>query len=133
MWLYYVSIVFLFVFLCPLACSQELSRMVPYNYLLLFGFTLCESYVVAVFCTFFDPWIVLVAALMCLGVTFALTLYACLTTTDFTTCMGSMVVVLAAFIILGIFMFSVSSLSVAYKIYCFLGVLVYGIYLVIDT
>lgn len=62
----------------------------------------------------------------------ATTAYACLTKTDFTIKWGILVVILVAMLFLAIFMiFSYS--KVAYIIYCTLGVILFGIYLIIDT
>jgi hypothetical protein len=65
-------------------------RKVPTNYCLLFGFTFCESYLVSVICGMSNPRLVLMATFMTLGITLALTLYACTTSSDFTMMGGSL-------------------------------------------
>ncbi len=72
------------------------------------------------------------AAVMTSGVTMALTCYAMTTKTDFTICGGVCFMLLMAlflFAIFGIFF----NIPILYTFYCTLGVIVYGIYLIMDT
>jgi len=55
----------------------------PWNVLLLSLFTLAESYMVSMICSFYTPESVLNAAIATLGATIGLTLYAVKTKTDF--------------------------------------------------
>ena len=48
LWLYWIAFVILFSIMIALVCFHKPARKVPRNYILLFIFTLCESYVVAV-------------------------------------------------------------------------------------
>ncbi|CDW91296.1 UNKNOWN [Stylonychia lemnae] len=117
---------------CGMFCIQSLARTAPINYVLMFGFTICEAYIVAFICaTVRNPLIVAQAAFMTAGIVFALTLYAVQSKTDFTV-MGGMAFVLAV----GFIMFSMLSFlfgPTMRLIYCTLGVLIFGFYLVIDT
>lgn len=61
-----------------------------------------------------------------------LTIYACNTEEDFTTKFGILLVLLACLIVLGITSFFVSSPFLT-NLYCCVGVLLFGVYLVIDT
>lgn len=113
-------------------CSRKLARQVPWNYVILGLFTFFEAYLVSTICGMTDPQIVLMAAIMTLTVTCALTLYACTTDRDFTV-MGSMIfILLTILLLLGIFGLFTSNPFI-HVVYCSLGVLVYSLYLVYDT
>ncbi len=118
-------------------CYKSVARTVPYNYTCLGVFTLCMSYMVSCICSIVGQDnegqnIVLIAAVMTLGVTFALTLYAFYTKTDFTMMGGFLFCFAIVLLIFGIFaIFSHS--KIAYIIYCACGVILYSIYLIYDT
>jgi len=115
-----------------LFCCTENARRVPLNYVLLLSFTLCESYMVAFICSVYETSTVLLAAMMTLGVTLALTAYACYTTTEFNSFRGAGVVMLSILILFGIF--GISRLGgFADLLFCCLGVAVYGFYIIYDT
>lgn len=73
-----------------------------------------------------------VAALMTLAIVLSLTLYAIFTRTDFTTMWGILVVLVTALLMLGIFTW-IAWTPFLDNLYCCLGIIVFGIYLVIDT
>ena len=117
---------------CALVCCQNLARKVPTNYYLLLAFTILEAYTVAFVCaTVKDPLIVLAAAFMTAAIVIALTAYAVFTKTDFTACGGCITVIGCAFVIFSLFSFLFG--PTMHLIYCILGVIVFGIYLVFDT
>mmetsp|Transcript_4637 Transcript_4637/g.4358 ORF Transcript_4637/g.4358 Transcript_4637/m.4358 type:complete len:195 (-) Transcript_4637:25-609(-) len=117
---------------CALACGRNLSRSVPTNYILTFFFTLCMGYVASYVCAVVDdPQIVFSAAFMTAGIVIALTIYAMTTKSDFTICGGMLFVVLASFIILGLFSFLFG--PGMKLVFCSFGVILFGIYLVADT
>lgn len=76
--------------------------------------------------------VVVVAACMTLAIVVSLSIYAIFTKTDFTTKYGIVIVLLVALLMLGIFTLIFQSAWLQ-NIYCALGVIVFGIYLVIDT
>jgi FtsH-binding integral membrane protein len=117
---------------CVLFCVRGIAKKVPHNYLLTAAFTFCEAYVVA-FCvaSVNDPMIVVTAAFMTAGIVVGLTIYAMTTKTDFTFCGGTLFVVGAAFIMFGLFSFMFG--STFRLVYCTLGVILFGIYLIVDT
>eukprot|EP01017_Pseudomicrothorax_dubius_P027187 TRINITY_DN3100_c0_g1_i1.p1 TRINITY_DN3100_c0_g1~~TRINITY_DN3100_c0_g1_i1.p1 ORF type:complete len:280 (-),score=52.99 TRINITY_DN3100_c0_g1_i1:35-874(-) len=80
------------IIMYTLFCYQEVARKTPINYILLIIFTICEAYVVSFTCSFYNVETILVAVACTAGATFALTLYACTTKTDFTICGGMMFV-----------------------------------------
>ena len=96
------------------------------------AFTLCEAYTVAFSCAAVnDAKTVLSAAFMTAGIVVALTIYAMTTKTDFTVCGGMMFVIFGAFILFGIFSFVFG--PTMHLIYCIIGVILFGLYLIIDT
>ena len=96
------------------------------------AFTFCEAYMVAFCCASVkDQSIVLAAAFMTAGIVIALTIYAMTTKKDFTVCGGAMFVLGSAFIMFGFF--SLFFGSTARLVYALIGVIIFGIYLVIDT
>lgn len=133
---YWLTWVWLAISICsiiPLICF---SREVPLNYTLLATFTLAEALLVAQVCAIYAAtdggMIVLTAAIMTLGITLSLTLYACTTKSDFTMSGGILFVLLTAFILFGLFAWFSGS-RIMNTLYCTLGVILYGIYLIYDT
>ena len=73
------------IFTCiGIVCYRSVAKKVPTNYVFLFVFTLSESYIVSFIASFYDPDIVLAAAVMTLGICVSLTIYAVTTKNDFT-------------------------------------------------
>ena len=117
---------------CALVCFQNLARKVPVNYYLLLAFTLLEAYTVAFVCaTVKEPLIVVAAAFMTAAIVIALTAYAVFTKTDFTACGGTITVIGCAFVIFSLFSFLFG--PTMHLIYCILGVVIFGIYLVFQA
>lgn len=93
---------------------------------------MCEGYLVALSASFYEPRIVLAAAFMTAGVVIGLTIYAWTTKTDFTV-LGGMCWILS-FAFTGFMIFVVIFRShYLTMVYCFIGVIVFGIYLIFDT
>ncbi len=67
-----------------------------------------------------------------LAIVIALTIYALVTKSDFTTGWAILFAILAPLIMFGIFVW-IAWIPVLHTLYCALGVIVFGIYLVIDT
>ena len=120
-----VTIVVFSVFVC---CPQ-VARTVPYNYLLLFSFTLCMSFYLCLLCAQYDTEIVFTALALTCAATIGLTIYAATTKTDYTSCGGF----LFAFCLIMIFSVGLFFWVGYYVFYCALGVLLYSLYLVYDT
>ena len=118
------------VIVIPLICCKKVARTVPTNYILLTLWTICEAYMVATCCCFYDEKVVLCAASMTLAVTVAITAYACTTKTDFTFLGALLFMAVCLMFCLGIACIWVRFL---HTLYCVLGVLVYSIYLIYDT
>ena len=71
---------------CAIFCCKSVARTSPMNYICLFAFTFCETFILSVICSQYPSETVLSAAGMTAVVTVALTFYACTTKTDFTIC-----------------------------------------------
>ena len=115
----------------PLICCKEFSRRVPINYILLVVWTICQSYMVATCCSFYDKNVVMTSAILTLGATIALTLYAFSTKDDFTF-LGGMLFIVSVLLLLSVIL-SIFFRSFINTLYCFLCVFAYSIYLVYDT
>lgn len=127
-WIFFaIAIVTLLV----LACFEGVARKVPLNYILLFLFTIAESMMICYAVAVSDWKIVLTAALLTLAVTIGLTIYACVTTTDFTWMGGLLFIGAILLVLLGLFSWLFGSFL--HTLYCVLGVFVFGVYLIYDT
>lgn len=127
-----LAIIFSFVISIMLSCCKSMARNVPTNYILLTIFTFCEGYIISYSCAAVDKKIVFMAAVMTLGITFALTLYAMTTKTDFTFYGGILFVCGMAMLLITLFMMFTSN-PFLHVLFSGLGVILYGIYLIYDT
>ena len=132
-WFLIVCIVLSFVVLIPVVCCKSVARKVPANYILAGIFTLCESFLVANFTAFYDPLTILIAVVMTLGVTIAVSVYALTTKRDFTTWYGVMFGVLIGGIIFATFMGIFYESRALDIVICLIFIIIYTIYIVIDT
>ena len=112
------------------------GRKFPQNVICTAIFTLCESYIVSFFASATGVksgnHIVFLAAFLTLLIVVACSLYAFFTKEDFTT--SSALVVVISVVMLAIFVILLFTDSpFLHTVYCGLGVLLFGIYIVIDT
>ena len=128
-----IALVLSFVTLIPLACVRSIGRSVPINYILLFAFTLCESYMLMLCCAKYNAEVVIAAAALTAGVTVALTIYAFTTKTDFTWLGGMLFAGICILIVTGLLYYIIRPTEVLYLLYCAAGVFIYSIYLIYDT
>ena len=128
-----IALVLSFVTLIPLACVRSIGRSVPINYILLFAFTLCESYMLMLCCANYNDRVVIAAAALTAGVTVALTIYAFTTKTDFTWLGGMLFAGICILIVTGLLYYIIRPTEVLYLLYCAAGVFIYSIYLIYDT
>ena len=128
-----IALVLSFVTLIPLACVRSIGRSVPINYILLFAFTLCESYMLMLCCAKYNAEVVIAAAALTAGVTVALTIYAFTTKTDFTWLGGMLFAGICILIVTGLLYCIIKPTEVFYLLYCAAGVFIYSIYLIYDT
>jgi FtsH-binding integral membrane protein len=75
---------------------------------------------------------VLMAAVLCFGMTFGLTVYACYTKTDFTTKGAALFMFSISLFFFGFLLIFFHSKAL-YLLYSFLGVCLYGMWLIYDT
>lgn len=129
---FWMCVIVNIIILLVLMCYSESAKKVPINYILLFIFTACQSYLVSYACTRASPKIVLMAATMTCAMTLALTLYACVADTDFTTSGGILFVCSIALLLGGLFAMLSQNKTLHIILACF-GVLLFGIYLIYDT
>ena len=111
------------------SCCIETARKFPINYILLFSFTLSMSFYCLILCSFCNPKDVITAGLLTIGATIGLTVYAFKTKEDFTFCGGFLFAFLFLLVFTGCFYFWIG-LTV---LWLMLGILVYSLYIVIDT
>ena len=130
-WLLWLCFLTGLITLLVLACSQSVAQNVPVNYVLLAVFTVSEAYIVGSVCCYYDSAVVAQAAFLTMVVVLGLTVYACLGK-DFTQMQGIMLVVLFAFVGFAV-LAMVSGSELMRLVYCLVGVVIFGIYLVIDT
>lgn len=121
-----------FAFIIVLSCCPTTTKVVPYNYWLLFAFTLTESYLVGVISSFYDTNAVLIAFGITIGIVFALTVFAFQTKYDFTTMGGILVSLLFSLILLGFLMIWFKSQAL-YTFYAALGAFIFSAFIVVDT
>lgn len=115
-----------------IVCCPGPMRQVPQNYIILFIFTLAESFLVAIICSQTNPSIVFMAAFMTFCLCASLTIYAVTTKSDFTTQGGILFVLCCAVIMFSIFgMFTQN--KILHVIICCLGIICFGFYLLYDT
>lgn len=113
-------------------CNKRIARTVPQNYICLAIFTFCEAYMVAFITTVYDPVTVVAAAFMTAGVVTGLTVYAWTTKSDFTILGGTFALFASA--ILMFILFSLIFWNQAMNIFfCFLMVIFFGFYIIVDT
>ena len=130
--LIYLFLVLVVIISFIIQCFPYLVKTYPQNYIILFLFTLSESYLISFICAFSNHKIVFMAAFMTLIMCLSLTIYAINTKSDFTT-KGGILFILGA----GFFLFSIFGLFTDNKFFHIListcGVILFGFYLIYDT
>ncbi|PHJ18209.1 nmda receptor glutamate-binding chain [Cystoisospora suis] len=115
----------------PLLCCQAASRRFPWNYLLLFFFTLAESVLVGSITSFYSEKTVLIAVGGTAVITIGLSLFACQSRYDFTSCLGILFVLTLNLMIFGFLCMLLPKW--AHILYSSLALLLFSVYLVVDT
>ena len=118
---------------CAIFCCKSVARTTPTNYICLFAFTLCETFILSVICSQYPGEVVLSAAGMTAVVTVALTFYACTTKTDFTMCGGFFFLLCIVMIMLICISFFMSWVSWWHPVLSGFLILCYGLFLIYDT
>lgn len=132
-----ISIVLIYTMVIAIVCC--VGRTFPVNYICLFIFTLAESFLLMLFSAKYTPTSVLLALAMTAAATIGISIYAMTTKTDFTPWVGVLWMVLFGFIVFSIlFLFFIYPLNkqtnkTYYYFGCIVGLIIYSIYLVLDT
>ena len=132
-WVFITCFISTIIVICLLFFVPGLHKRVPYNYALLFLFTLLESYTISCLTAFYDPETVALAAGCTAGLTFVLTLYAFFTKTDFTVYWGLMICLSFGLLVFGIIFLFLGSSNTYRLVFCPIAIACYGIFLVFDT
>jgi protein lifeguard len=119
------------VAMCAIICCYGRSH--PTNLILCGVFTLAEGYCVAGFTAPYDRDLVVTAGLATALISISLTIYAFYTKTDFEVFMALAFVIYLAMLPMLLFGGLVMGMKGAYIGYCALGVMLYSIFLIIDT
>ena len=117
-------------------CCRKPAKKVPLNYLLLLVFTLCQAYIVSNLCSYYalsQPGVIVSAGLGTVLITFACTIYAFTTKTDFTLMGGLIFILCMSVIVLGVFTWVFRMNSFLYNCIISLCIFVFGIFLIYDT
>lgn len=135
LWLTILCCVLSIVIMCAMLCVDAIGRRHPVNLIALFAFTLCESYMITAFTCNpyrFPPKTVMLAGLVTALTTISLTLYAMFSKTPITIMFALLILLIFAMIPVIIIGFIMHTRTM-HLIICSLMVMIYGIYLVIDT
>lgn len=127
-----LAIIITFGTLIALSCCENLRRKSPTNFILLFIFTIAESFLLAVTVSRYYPFQVLLALGLTTLICFALTIFALQTKIDFTI-MGSflMVAAIVLLVVTIVAMFFPGKLMTL--IIASAGALIFSLYLIYDT
>lgn len=132
-WLMWTCLAVNFACLITFACCPSTMRSFPLNYCIMGLFTCAEGVLIGFICSFYTIESVLMAMGTVVVITLALSAFAVQTKYDFT---GWGPYLMVALLVLVIFGFIVSFFpynTVATKVYCGIGVLLFSFYLIYDT
>jgi FtsH-binding integral membrane protein len=132
MWLYIVSLVATVVIMCTIMCFKTMARSVPTNYILLFGFTVFESYLVGTIASMYDANSVILASIYTVALFSILTLFACCTKGDIG-CMRPIMVVSMFLGFLTFVLYFIFPSELMHLIFCWVGLIVTCVYVLYDV
>lgn len=123
---------------CALICCKSIARKVPTNFILLFTLTACLSFILAFICEFYTTWSLINALIITVFVTVGLTAFTLVYKVKMTYIVGGIVVVILGLIttlvlFFGNYVLTGTLPSGLLYFYYFLGVLLYGLFLVFDV
>ncbi|OMJ85699.1 hypothetical protein SteCoe_12974 [Stentor coeruleus] len=114
-------------------CCKKVARQVPINYIMLLVLTVCMSYIVGFICSFYDVGDVVKAFFIAAVTSFALTVYALTAKVKLSYIVGAIIAVFVATLVV-LILFLVSGFSsTLWAFYCFLGVIIYSLFLIYDV
>ena len=126
-----LSIVGTFGIIIALTCFR-LSQKVPINYILLSVFSICQSVLLAISCSYYETTSVMIAFMMTAVMTSVLTVYAWNTKRDLSILYGILLVALVGLIFTGILLMFFN-IGFLHSLYCLIGAIIFGIYIVVDV
>lgn len=109
------------------------SRSYPYNLLLLTGFTVCESYGVALVTSLYDTNIVLQAVLITVVLFLGLTIYSLQTKYDFSSWQTYLSASFFVFFSIGLVYIFLPHNSTTEIVYSSFGAIIFSIFILVDT
>lgn len=131
-WLFFTVFVLLIVLMIVIFYSRRITKRYPYNYMLMFLFVLLMSYVVSALASFYEPTTVVLAVFTCAVLTLSLMLLTLIVSTKklMFCALGGILICIP--LILCMFFFLFLDITIAHTIYCLIGTIIYGCYLVFD-
>ena len=129
-WLVWVSLIGSIVFML---LTYWKRKSYPTNLLFLSVFTLGEAYTISVITSAFDSRIVIEALILTLGISVALTLFACQTKYDFTSWMPYLFGALWVLILFGFMRFFLPGGKTMDTVYGAVAALIFSGYILVDT
>lgn len=132
-WFLIVAIVASFVILLTLLCVPGVKDMYPMNLVFLFLFTICEGFVVGAVAGTYDLDEVVLAAVITVGITVGLTLFALQTKIDFTIFSGILFSILLVLVMAGVIALFFPESRTFSLLYSSVAALLFSAYLVYDV
>lgn len=117
-------------------CCRKVARKVPNNYIMLFLFTIFETYMIGFICSYYSvssPGVVVCSGIGTAMITIACTLYAFFTKSDFTIMGGLIWMLSMSLLCLGLFSWLFAFNGFIYNAIIALCILLFGIFLIYDT
>nr|XP_018898131.1 PREDICTED: protein lifeguard 1 isoform X3 [Bemisia tabaci]XP_018898132.1 PREDICTED: protein lifeguard 1 isoform X3 [Bemisia tabaci] len=130
--MWWIAMIMMFITLFALTCCGDLSRKSPHNIILLFLFTVAESFLVATFTIHFQTDTVLLAAGLCTVVCFGLTIFAFQTKIDFTVMGGALFIAVLILMLFGLVAIFFPGKTIT-LVYASGGAFIFSLYLIYDT
>jgi FtsH-binding integral membrane protein len=128
----WAAIAVMLFFLIALACFPSVAHTVPGNYAALLSFTAAESYLIGAVASIYASETVAFAMAGTVIVVAALTAFAWQSRFDFTNCGGTMIVLLVALLVFGVWAGAYPS-KLANTGLAALGIMVFGLFILFDT
>lgn len=127
-----LAVVLSIITLYALVCFVDFQRRVPWNFIVLLVFTICEAYIVAYICLDYSPNKVYLTGSMTVGLCIGLTCYSFWTKSDFTLWGGFLFLATLILLMAGIILMFFNT-PVLIVIFNCIGLLLFGFYLIYDT
>ena len=132
-WLLWISLAVSFAAMIIFACFPSLMRSYPLNYCILLLFTCAEGLFIGIISSQYTVQSVVIALVTVTAIALALSLFAFQTKIDFTGLGPYLMVGCLVLLIFGFVLIFFPGNSIAQKVYCGIGALLFSLYLVYDT